>query len=226
MVFDLDGTLIDSAPDLHAALNQILGARGRRPVTLAEVIHMIGDGAMSLVARGFAATGEALADGEVPAMTRRYLDIYEANSANLTKPFPGAIAALERLRDGGVALGLCTNKPHAATLGVLAGLGLDGYFSAVLGGDATNTRKPDAGHLLATIEAMGADPATAVMVGDSGVDVAAAKNAGIPVIAVDFGYARGPASAIGADAVIGGFDELDRALAELWRRGGGENPVS
>ncbi len=215
IVFDLDGTLIDSAPDLRLALNRVLAARGRRDLGLDEVIGMLGDGAAKLVERAFAATG-GLADGEVAALIGEFLDAYEGHGAELTRPYPGVRAVLARLREDGYGLAVCTNKPQRPSEEILAELGLDGFFSAVVGGDAVEgARKPDPRHLTAALRALGAAPRDAVMVGDNENDVAVARAAGVPVIAVAFGYAKVPADRLGADLVIDAFEELYDALGRL-----------
>ena len=166
VVFDLDGTLVDSAPDLQTAINRLLAEDGRRPLELDEVIGMIGDGATKLVERAYAATGGA---GRDPAdLTGRFLAHYEGNAAVRTRPFPGVPETLAELGRRGMALGVCTNKPEAATREVLRDLDLARWFGAVVGGDSLpGVRKPDAAPLLAVLEQLNAAPAAAVMVGDN-----------------------------------------------------------
>ncbi len=217
VVFDLDGTLIDSAPDLRTAVNRMLAEQGRRTLGLGAVTAMVGDGVHRLVERALAATGDGTPTaGGIAGSTRRFLEFYEGHGAVLTRAYAGAVEALKCLSDEGYALGICTNKPHGATCEILGALDLEGYFSAVLGGDSLDgVRKPDPRHLLAAVERLGAARETAVMVGDTENDVAAARGAGVPVIAVAFGYARVPAEDLGADAVIGHFDELPDAIRRL-----------
>lgn len=217
VVFDLDGTLIDSAPDLRTAVNRMLAEKGRRGLGLGAVTAMVGDGVHKLVERALAATGDgAPAGGEIARATRRFIEFYEGHGAVLTRAYAGAVEALKCLRDDGYALGICTNKPHGATCEVLGAFDLEGYFSAVLGGDSLDgVRKPDPRHLLAAVERLGATRGNAVMVGDTENDVAAARGAGVPVIAVAFGYAKVPVADLGADAVIGHFDELREAIRRL-----------
>ncbi len=217
VVFDLDGTLIDSAPDLRAAVNSMLAEKGRRGLDLGAVTAMVGDGVHKLVERALAATGKETPTGaEIARATRRFLKFYEGHGAVLTRAYAGAVETLECLRGEGYALGICTNKPHGATCEILGALDLEGYFSAVLGGDTLDgVRKPDPRHLLAVLDRLGATPENAVMVGDTENDVAAARGAGVPMIAVAFGYAKVPVAELGADAVIGHFDELPEAIRRL-----------
>lgn len=216
VVFDLDGTLIDSAPDLAAAINRLLVREGRREMSLDEVVAMIGDGAPKLVELAFAATGEPIGGRPLAALRASFLEDIEANGAVLTRPYPGVAAVLERLAGAGLRLGVCTNKPGKATRAVLADLGLAGRFSAVLGGDELDgVRKPDPRHLLATLARLGVGPGRAAMVGDTRNDVVAARAAGMGVVVVAFGYARTPPGELGADAVIERFEELPEALRRL-----------
>jgi phosphoglycolate phosphatase len=218
VVFDLDGTLVDSAPDLCTAANRMLERSGRRPLALDEVKMMVGDGAAKLVERAFAATGEPLPDGDaLAAQHALFLEFYDGHGAIDTTPYPGALAMLERLRAAGCRMGVCTNKPQRPTEQILDGLGLAPFFAAVLGGDVLETRKPDGAPLREVLRRLSADPAGAVMVGDSINDVATARAAGVPVIAVTFGYPRMPVAELGADLLIDSFDELPAAFARLKR---------
>ncbi len=215
VVFDLDGTLIDSAPDLRVAANHLLAENGRSPLTVEQIIKMVGDGVPKLVERTFRATGDAVSGAQLDALGERFLHFYEGHAADLSRPFPGAVAAVAHLHGLGCVLGVCTNKPHAPAVAILDALGLGGYIHGVVGGDSLDgIRKPDPRHLLATIERLGATPDEAVMVGDNENDVAVAQAAGVPVIAVTFGYAKGPPEDLGADLLIDHFDELAGAL---WR---------
>lgn len=183
-IFDLDGTLVDSAPDLHAALDRLMAARGLAPFLRDEVIAMVGDGARVLVERALAARGLPF---DQPALDA-FLADYTANAAVETRLFPGIAPALDALAEAGWRLAVCTNKPAAAARELLGALGLAERLAAVGGGDSFPVRKPDPGHLLATIEAAGGAPAGAVMVGDHRNDVAAARGAGIPCVFVAWGY--------------------------------------
>jgi phosphoglycolate phosphatase len=214
LVFDLDGTLVDSVPDLAAALNRLLATEGRRRLDLAEVKTMIGDGVSKLIERGLAATGPVPAEA-LPALVSRFLADYEANALVTTRPFPGVPETLAALRSLGCALAVCTNKPYAATMAVLEGLRLAGLFEAVVAGDSLLVRKPDAKPLISALDRIGAGPEAGVMVGDNVNDVATARGAGVPVVLVAYGYSRQPVGGLGADAVIERFDDLPKVLDAL-----------
>lgn len=214
VVFDLDGTLIDSAPDVRAALNRLLVEEGRRSLSLPEVQDLVGEGAAALIERAFAATGTPAAAEAVGRLVDRYLAHYRDCPADHTIVYDGVTAQLEALRAAGWRLGICTNKPLAMTELVLGALGLAGYFDAVVGGDFPH-RKPDGEHVRETLRRMGAEGWPAVYVGDSATDVRAAHDAGLPVVAVDWGYARMPVAELGADRLIGHYDQLPAALAAL-----------
>ena len=220
VVFDLDGTLADTLPDILAALNRLMAAEGLRAMTYAEGRTMVGGGARTLVRRALtAAAGRQPEDIDLNRCYDRFLADYTARATALTRPYPGVIETLKALADAGAALGVCTNKPHEVTLRVLGELGLARFFGdAVLGGDALAVRKPDAKHLAAVAERAGVPLAACAMVGDSETDVATARAAGVPVVAVTFGYTALAPESLGADALIGAFAELPAALAALARR--------
>jgi len=214
VLFDLDGTLIDSLPDIAAAANRLLAAEGRAPLTPAEVRPMIGDGAGRLVERVFAARGGLPGPALAPYLARFVAD-YEKRAADLTRPFPHVAETLAGLKAEGIRMAVCTNKPSGATALALGTLGLADFFDVVVGGDDAPALKPDPRHLLAAVERLGTSVGDTAMVGDSANDVLAAKAAGIPCVAVSFGYLRGPVGDLGADAVIDDFRDLPRALAAL-----------
>ncbi len=218
LLLDLDGTLVDSAPDLAAALNQLRAEQGLAALALDEVKAMIGDGVAKLVERGHP---PAATPADFDRLVERYVALYHARQTALTRPFPGVVETLRALSDEGWRLALCTNKPEAASREILTSFGLDGLFAAVGGGDSFAVRKPAAGHLLATLAHISATPGPAVMVGDSANDVLAARGAGLPVIVVGYGYSRLPPAELGADALIERFDELPAALAGLMAAGAG-----
>ena len=190
VVFDLDGTLIDSDPDIRAAVNRVLATEGLAPLSTEEVRSMIGDGAKALVERAFAARGLVASAAHVAA----FVADYEVNAVVETAPYPGIVEALQVLKDAGHPLGVCTNKPVVAARNVLAVLGLDQYFHVVMGGDSTPYRKPNPNHLAAVLQALGATPERAVMVGDHANDIKAADGLGVPSVFVSWGYGKAQGS--------------------------------
>lgn len=208
-VFDLDGTLLDSAPDLHAALNRVLSARGIAPYGLPEVKAMIGDGVRVLVERALAGRGLPFDEAVLAA----FVADDAISQARLTVPFPGIAEALDALQAAGWRLAVCTNKPEAAARGLLASLGLAGRFAAIGGGDSFPVRKPDPGHLRATLDAAGGTAAQAVMIGDHRNDVMAAAGAGLPCVFAGWGY--GPAAMADGAPVAASPGELPGLLAAL-----------
>jgi phosphoglycolate phosphatase len=215
VVFDLDGTLVDTAPDLHAHLNEMLADLGRPGFALDDVRPMIGDGARMLLRRGLDASGGMPAGVDLEALFAEFLRRYTARPLRFGATFDGVEATLEGLARAGAKLGVCTNKPQAPTDRLLAVLGLARHFAVVIGGDSLTVRKPDPGHLHAVLDRLGAAPERAVLVGDSANDVRAAAAVGMPCILVSFGYTPTPARALGAAQVIDHMSELDAALASL-----------
>ena len=216
LVLDLDGTLVDSVPDLATALNRLMRARDLPAFDRAAVAAMVGDGARVLLERAFAARGGAL---DEPALAA-FLADYGANAAVETMAYPGVLATLDWFVGQGWRMAVCTNKPISPARTLLAALGLDHYFAAVGGGDSFPVRKPDPAHLLATIAAAGGDPACAVMVGDHHNDILAARGAGMPCIFAAWGYGP-PDTAAHAAATALAFSEIVRlapGLATGWRR--------
>lgn len=216
VVFDLDGTLVDSAPDIRAAINDVLREEERPGLDQPSVVALVGDGAAQLVQRAFATSGPALDGDELESLLARFLARYRAQPARLTKPYDGAEAMLGQLKHAGHRLGICTNKPDGLITAVLDGTGLARYFDAAVGPDRVARRKPDPAHLHATLNAMGVPAgASAVMVGDSVNDVRAAHAAGMPCVCVTFGYVHGRIEDLGADALIDRFADLPAALARV-----------
>ncbi|MBP5857633.1 phosphoglycolate phosphatase [Marivibrio halodurans] len=218
LLFDLDGTLIDSAPDLAAALNRVLAVAGRQMLPFARVRSMVGNGAAKLVERGFEATGGPPDD--LGAETERFLAIYGRALACHTRVYDGVVDTLDRLAEAGHALAIATNKPLAPTLAVLDALDLARFFPAdhVVGGDSFAEKKPAPDPLLGLLGRIGAAPEASVMIGDSHNDVEAARAAGIAAVAVGYGYCRGRPEDLGADALIQDFAGLPMALDGLARR--------
>lgn len=219
LLCDLDGTLVDTAADLAAALNRLLGELGLSPLPEAAVRRFVGRGVPHLVEQGLAAAGAPARDGALPAHVARFLAHYDAAPAVHSRPYPGVAPTLLRLREQGWRLGVCTNKPQASSEAVLRAFDLLALFDAVGGGDRFAARKPDGAHLHATLVLMDGAAGEAALVGDSRTDVAAGRDAGVPVIAVDYGYAGVPAADLGADAVVADFAQVPAALARLRRSG-------
>ncbi len=213
LLFDLDGTLVDTLPDLTNALNEALRERGYAALAPAEVKPMIGDGMPMLLQRGFTARGADAA--EAKAMQPRFIEIYEANSANLSRPYPGVAKTLAALRARGYATAVATNKPHHATGEVLRALGLAGLFDLYAGGDRFPVKKPDPGHLLGLLDLLGGNAKRAAMIGDSENDALSARAAAMALILMRYGYARIDPAKLGADRVLDRFDELPETLAAL-----------
>ena len=216
VVFDLDGTLIDSAPDLHASINEVLTEAGRPAISLSAATEMIGDGMAMLIERAFAATGAAPRPDQAPALMDRFLRAYRnPGRPHLTSVYPGVARVLDQLRADGQRLCVCTNKVEQAAVEVLEELGLAAKLDAIVGADTVPARKPDPAHVLAALARIGVQPGQAVMVGDGPNDAVAGRAAGLPVILVRYGYSRRPVQELGADRLIDGFEELPAALGSL-----------
>jgi phosphoglycolate phosphatase len=215
IVFDLDGTLIDTAPDLVATLNLLLAREGLATLPLAEVREMIGQGARALIERGFAAAGAPLDEARLSALFADFIAHYLAHIADESRPFPGALAALDVLDGLGARLAICTNKRTDLSVALLNALGLSRRFAAIVGADAAPAPKPAAAHLVATVERAGGRISQAVMVGDSASDAGAARSAGVPLVLVSFGYTDIPARELDPDVLIDSFDDLPAACRRL-----------
>ncbi len=206
IVFDLDGTLVDSAEDLRAAVNILLGELGLRPIEAGEIKAMIGDGVLKLVERGLVAAKDDPA--RASALLPRFLEIYQANPATLTRCYPGVADTLKVLQRSGFHLAVVTNKPMSATKQILAALSLAPFFPVVIGGDSLPKRKPDPAQLIEAARQLGVTVDQTLMVGDNIHDVEAARAAGMRCIAVSYGYHHRPPSEFNADRLIDRFDEL------------------
>jgi len=217
IVFDLDGTLVDTAPDLANALNDVLARRGHETVTLETIQHAVGHGARVMIEEALRRAGVT---DDIDRMLAEFLVHYEANITAESRPFPGAVAALDILAEAGARLAVCTNKRAYLSQKLLAELGLQSYFQALAGRDTFAVSKPDPGHLTQVIAAAGGDPGRAVMIGDSVTDLLAAKGAGVPSILVRFGYAARSLGGIAPDASIDHFDELVPTAARLLEAAG------
>jgi phosphoglycolate phosphatase len=206
VIFDLDGTLVDTAPDLMAATNHVLGLLKRRAITMPEVRAFVGHGARKLIARSAAATGEPLDDKSLDYYHAEFLRHYERHIAAASQPFPGAVALLDRLAANGIALGICTNKLEGLSISLIDALGLTRYFGAIVGPDTIRIAKPDPAPYNETLRRLGA--ARSVMIGDSETDVLTARAAGVPIIAVTFGYTPEPVARFKPDYLVSHFDEI------------------
>jgi len=215
LVFDLDGTLADTAGDLMGTLNVVLAREGLAPLPLAQAKSMLGAGARALIARGFAAAGRELAPEKLQRLFSDFLDHYNAHIADNSWLFPGVTAALDRAAASGYRLAVCTNKLEHSSHLLLGKLGVAERFQFVCGQDTFGVAKPDPKPLVETIARAGGDRARAIMVGDSRTDIDTARAAGVPVIAVDFGYTDVPVKDLGPDRVISHFDALAAAVRAL-----------
>ena len=210
--FDLDGTLLDTSGDLAAAVNHALASIDRPTLIVEQVKPMIGGGARHMLAQGLAATG-GCDEATLDILQRRLLDHYEANITVHTRPFPGALDALDELAAMGVTIGIMTNKLEALAARILAELGLADRFACLIGGDTMGIGKPSPVPIQALVDRCGGG--RAAFVGDSIYDVQAARAAGLPVVACSFGFLMQPVGELGADAIIDGYGELIPALARL-----------
>jgi phosphoglycolate phosphatase len=215
VVFDLDGTLADTAQDLIATLNVVMTNEGLTPLPFEKARDLIGAGAKPLIQRGFAASNTPLAEDRLQQLYAFFLDHYHHHIAVHTVLFPGVIESLDGLAKQGFTLAVCTNKMESHALELLKALGIIDRFAFISGKDTFEVFKPDARHLLETIARSSGDASRAVMVGDSKTDIDTARNARIPVVGVSFGYTNVPVRELGADVVIDHFDELDGAVQTL-----------
>ncbi|HZS63485.1 MAG TPA: phosphoglycolate phosphatase [Xanthobacteraceae bacterium] len=216
IVFDLDGTLVDTAPDLVDTLNVILAREGLPAVPFGAARNMIGGGARVLIERGLKADGRAWHAAEVQRLYDDFVAHYGEHLADRSAPFPGAVEAIEELSGQGCRFAVCTNKLEKLAVRLLDALKLLPHFSAICGQDTFGVQKPDPEMLLATIRRAGGTPGNAVMVGDSHNDIATARRAGVPVIGVEFGYTETPIAEFGPDLVIGHFAKLPAAVSRIF----------
>lgn len=223
IAFDLDGTLVDTAPDLIGTLNTLLDQEGLPAFPLADARPFIGRGARWMIERGFEAAGAPVSPERMPALFDRFIARYLGRIADESRPFPGCETALETLKSQGAKLVVCTNKRTDLSVTLLKALGMARRFEAIIGADAVPAIKPDARHLQAAVDAVGGDMARTVMVGDAATDAGAARNAGAHLILVSFGYTEIPAAALNPDILIDHFDQLPDACA---RRLGACDPPS
>ena len=214
VVFDLDGTLLDTAPDLLGALNKALATLDMEPAPFERLHSYVGQGGEMMIRRVFKERGIDLPETLVPQLVERFVDAYDADIPGTSKPYEGVMELVADLRQAGFATAICTNKYQRLSAKLLETMDLAQHFDAICGSDVFPVKKPDPNHLWGTIEMAGGDPKRAVMVGDSITDINAAKNAGIPVVAVTFGYTDEPVETLGPDHVISHYKDLNIAIIE------------
>lgn len=229
VIFDLDGTLLHTGPDLVASLNHAIADAGLAPVELADLDHLVGQGALAMIGRAFALREKPVTEEETKRLHALFLDHYTGNMPGESAPYPGLVEALDMLAAEGFALAICTNKSEALTFRLLEALGLTHRFAAIVCGDTLPYKKPDGRHILATVERAGGRPETSIMIGDSVNDIRAAQDAGIASIAVPFGYSDTPVKDLDPDHVIDHYETLtpelirslfDRRPAVRMKKGG------
>lgn len=215
LIFDLDGTLVDTAPDLLNALNAVLVEAGRRPVDHADLHHLIGHGARLMMGEAFARTGARPAPERIEALIDRFIAHYREHLSDESRPYPDVVETLAALKRDGARMGVLTNKPEEMAVPLLRALDLTQYFEAIHGAGRYSYMKPDPRVLRHVLDELGADHGHAVMIGDSATDVATARSVGIPVIVLSYGYTPTPPHELGADAVIDAFAKLPATLREI-----------
>lgn len=214
LVFDLDGTFADTAPDLLDSLNHCLQMTGLPPADPRMLMRYVGHGGRTMIERAMQARGKTITATELETLMAAFIAHYENGMPGKTQPFAGAIKVLDQFQAAGWILAICTNKYEGMSKRLLEGMGVDHRFEAICGQDTFAHKKPDPRHLMETIELAGGDPERAIMVGDSITDIDTAKAAGIPVIAVSFGYSDRPVAELEPSVVIDDFSQLNLALAE------------
>lgn len=215
LVFDLDGTLVDTAPDLVATLNHVFGEADLPALRAEQIRPFISFGARRMLMEGLRLAGETRNDAQLDELLGAFLDHYSANVAVHSAAYPNVAQVLDTALQGGARLGVCTNKREDLSRKLLRALGLHDRFKAIVGRDTLSVCKPDPRHLTETIARAGGQAGRAIMIGDSATDVEAARNTGIPVVLVSHGYTPVPAAELGADAVIDSCAELPETLAQF-----------
>ena len=208
LIFDLDGTLIDSAPDLRSATNKLLAKYDRRPITMEEVKKFVGNGAAKLIERAFRATGKEAKEQDIDGLTDEFLSFYDGHEADDTMPYEGVIETLTLLQNKGYRMAVCTNKPQLPTENLLRDLNMADFFEVVIGGDVLERKKPDPQMIHWVLDKMALDVSEAIMVGDSPNDIDAAKKASMRNVAVSYGYRKVAVEELRADTVIDRFEQL------------------
>lgn len=208
VAFDLDGTLVETAPDLLGALNVVLVEEGMAPAPMSAIRQLVGHGLRGMLARAYALQGRPITDERLAELRPRIVEIYEGRISQESAPFPGCLQALADLRVRGAKLAVCTNKPSGLAHRLLDDLDMTRFFDAIVGGDTLPVQKPDPAPLLEAIARCGGDPARSVLVGDASPDTGAAKAAAVPCVVCDFGYNDLPPEELGGEVIISHFDEL------------------
>ena len=214
LIFDLDGTLVDTAPDLMGATNHALSLVGRRPISMEEVRHMVGHGARALIERGLAATGASLPEEKIVDLHKAFLEYYADHIADHSLIFDGLTQVLEKARSHKIKLGVCTNKVEGLSHKLLRALKMADYFGAVVGGDTLPIMKPDPSPYREVAKRLGVDAARTMMFGDSETDIRTAQNAGVPVVAVTFGYTPQPVETYNPTHIISHYDQAWNIIAK------------
>jgi len=214
VIFDLDGTLVHTAPDLLRATNHVLTGQGRRAIELDDLLESVSFGAKAMIKRGFESTGEPVDQPQLDALFMRFIDFYIANIAVDSKPFDGCLDLLEQCQARGMKLGVCTNKLETFAVKLLAELDMLKYFAAIIGPDTINIAKPDPAPYRETVKRIGGNIHKSIMVGDSKIDIQTAKAANVPVIALTFGYSDEPIETLGADYVLSHYNEMAEILLD------------
>lgn len=215
-IFDLDGTLVDTAPDLLNALNRLLAREGRSLIDGQKIRHLVGRGARVLIEKAFAETGSPVEGAALDQLFADYLELYAACVAVDSKPYPGVVETLTRLQSAGAKMAVLTNKPHHLAEAILPAYDLVRFFPVVYGAGKRDYMKPDPRLIDEVLADLGAGKSKAVMVGDSITDVQTAHNASIPAILLPYGYTPDPVETLGADVLVQGFAEVPAAAAALW----------
>ncbi|MEP3275236.1 MAG: phosphoglycolate phosphatase [Stappiaceae bacterium] len=208
LIFDLDGTLVDTAPDLVGTLNWVLQEQGIGTVPLEQARNFIGQGARAMLKMGFNTRGISLSGDQLETHVAQFLEHYQANISQNSRPFPGVLDAMNRFSSAGWQLAVCTNKLEHLAVKLLNELDLAQRFSIITGGDTFEKAKPDPTPILGTMSKLNSSADEAIMVGDARPDIDGARNAGIPSIAVDFGYTTEPVASLNPDRIISHFDDL------------------
>ncbi|MEX3009491.1 HAD family hydrolase [Hoeflea sp. TYP-13] len=214
VIFDLDGTLFDTAPDLMNSLNHTIGTIGLEPVHFEDMTYLVGSGAKVMINKALELRKVTIDEPELERLFGLFLDHYGASMPGSTALYPGAADAMDRLSAAGLSMAVCTNKTESMAVRLLSLTGLLPRFAAVTGGNTFDVRKPEAGHLLGTIDMAGGSRSKSLMIGDSVNDIAAARNAGIPSIGVPFGYSDTAVDKLGPDWVMSHYDELTLDVVE------------